>query len=153
MSEQDLKERLARSDRLISGEEKPTLKPSGEEGHLLIKALLGLGDLISNVNVPNLGQVPDLPADAIVETNAFFSRNRIDPLFAGETPRSILPLITRHVLNQENTLTAALNCDRNLGFTTFMNDPQLAAISPEEGEKLFFDMLENQRAYLPAAWF
>ena len=151
--EQDLKERLARSDRLISGEEKPTLKPSGEEGHLLIKALLGLGDLISNVNVPNLGQVPDLPADAIVETNAFFSRNRIDPLFAGETPRSILPLITRHVLNQENTLTAALNCDRNLGFTTFMNDPQLAAISPEEGEKLFFDMLENQRAYLPAAWF
>ena len=151
--EQDLKERLARSDRLISGEEKPTLKPSGEEGHLLIKALLGLGDLVSNVNVPNLGQVPDLPADAIVETNAFFSRNRIDPLFAGETPRSILPLITRHVLNQENTLTAALNCDRNLGFTTFMNDPQLAAISPEEGEKLFFDMLENQRAYLPAAWF
>ena len=88
-----------------------------------------------------------------METNAFFSRNRIDPLFAGETPRSILPLITRHVLNQENTLTAALNCDRNLGFTTFMNDPQLAAISPEEGEKLFFDMLENQRAYLPAAWF
>ena len=142
--EQDLKERLARSDRLISGD---------EEGHLLIKALLGLGDLISNINVPNLGQVPDLPADAIVETNAFFSRNRIDPLFAGETPRSILPLITRHVLNQENTLTAALNCDRNLGFTTFMNVPQLAAISPEEGEKLFFDMLENQRAYLPAAWF
>ena len=151
--EQDLKERLARSDRLISGEEKPTLKPSGEEGHLLIKALLGLGDLVSNVNVPNRGQVPDLPADAIVETNAFFSRNQIDPLFAGETPRSILPLIARHVLNQENTLTAALNCDRKLGFTTFMNDPQLAAIPPEDGEKLFCDMLESQRAYLPAAWF
>ena len=151
--EQDLKERLARSDRLISGEEKPALKPSGEEGHLLIKALLGLGDLVSNVNMPNRGQVPDLPFGAVVETNAFFSRDRIDPLFAGETPRSILPLITRHVLNQENTLTAALTCDRKLGFTTFMNDPQLAAVSPAEGKKLFDDMLENQRPYLPGAWF
>jgi alpha-galactosidase len=129
------------------------LKPSGEEGHLLIKALLGLGDLISNVNVPNRGQIPDLPADAVVETNAFFSRNRIDPLFTGETPRSILPLITRHVLNQENTLASALNYDRQLGFTTFMNDPQLSFVPPEAGKKLFSDMLENQRNWLPEGWF
>ena len=59
--EQDLKERLARSDRLISGEEKPTLKPSGEEGHLLIKALLGLGDLVSNVKCPTGARFPTCP--------------------------------------------------------------------------------------------
>ena len=151
--EKDLKERLARSDRLISGEEEPSLKTSGEEGHLLIKALLGLGDLISNVNIPNRGQIPDLPLDAVVETNASFTLNRIDPLFAGETPRSILPIISRHVLNQENTLVAALNCDRKLGLTTFMNDPQLSCVSPEEGGKLFCDMLENQRDWLPEGWF
>ena len=151
--EQDLAERLARSDRLISGEEKPNLTPSGEEGHLLIKALLGLGDMISNVNIPNRGQIPDLPAGAVVETNACFSRDRIDPLFAGETPRSILPLIARHVLNQENALSAALNCDRKLGFTTFMNDPQLSSVSPEAGEKLFSEMLGNQRSWLSEKWF
>lgn len=151
--EQDLKERLARSDRLISGDEEPDLKPSGEEGHLLIKALLGLGDMISNVNVPNRGQIPDLPLGAVVETNASFGMNRIDPLFAGATPRSILPLLARHVLNQENALAAALNCDRKLGFTTFMNDPQLSSVSPDEGEKLFCDMLENQRGWLPDGWF
>ena len=150
---QDLENRLARSDRLIRGEEEPALKTSGEEGHLLLKALLGLGDMVSNVNVPNRGQIPDLPLGAVVETNALFGRNRIEPLFAGPMPASIRPLITRHVLNQENTLTAALNCDRKLGFTTFMNDPQLAAVSPAEGEKLFNDMLENQRDYLPKAWF
>ena len=150
---QDLAERLARSDRLISGEEKPNLTPSGEEGHLLIKALLGLGDMISNVNIPNRGQIPDLPAGAVVETNACFSRDRIDPLFAGETPRSILPLIARHVLNQENALSVALNCDRKLGFTTFMNDPQLSSVSPEAGEKLFSEMLGNQRSWLSEKWF
>jgi alpha-galactosidase len=65
----------------------------------------------------------------------------------------VLPLVARHVLNQENTLSAAIHCDRKLGFTTFMNDPQLSFTSPSEGEKLFADMLENQRAYLPAGWF
>ena len=148
----DLKDRLARSDRLISGEEAVSLKPSGEEGHLLLKAILGLGDLVSNVNVPNRGQIPDLPLGAVVETNALFSRNRIEPVFAGPTPAGVLPLVTRHVLNQENSLAAALRCDRKLGFTTFMNDPQLAAVSPAEGEKLFDEMLKNQRAYLPAGW-
>lgn len=151
--EQDLKERLARSDRLISGAEEPDLNPSGEEGHLLIKALLGLGDMISNVNIPNRGQIPDLPLNAVVETNASFCMNRIDPLFAGATPRSILPLLSRHVFNQENTLYAALNCDRQLGFTTFMHDPQLSSVTPEEGEKLFCDMLESQRSWLPVGWF
>ena len=34
-----------------------------------------------------------------------------------------------------------------------LNDPQLAAVSPAEGEKLFNDMLENQKEYLPKAWF
>ncbi|MBR0268179.1 MAG: alpha-glucosidase/alpha-galactosidase [Clostridia bacterium] len=150
---EDLERRLARSDRLVRGEEEPSLVPSGEEGHLLLKALLGLGDLVSNVNVPNRGQVPDLPAGAVVETNAFFSRNRIEPLFAGPTPAGVLPLVARHVLNQENTLRSALRCDRKLGFTTFMNDPQLSAVPPAEGEKLFDDMMENQRAYLPAGWF
>ena len=150
---EDLERRLARSDRLVRGEEEPSLTPSGEEGHLLLKALLGLGDLISNVNLPNRGQIPDLPAGAVVETNAFFSRNRIEPIFAGPTPAGILPLVTRHVLNQENALRSALHCDRKLGFTTFMNDPQLSAVPPREGEKLFTDMMENQRAYLPAGWF
>ena len=97
--------------------------------------------------------MPDLPAGAVVETNAFFSRNRIEPLFAGPTPAGVLPLVARHILNQENTLRSALRCDRKLGFTTFMNDPQLSAVPPAEGEKLFDDMMENQRAYLPAGWF
>ena len=150
---EDLRRRLQRSDDLISGKEELVLKASGEEGHLLIKAILGLGDLVSNVNVPNRGQIPNLPIGAVVETNALFGRDRIEPIYAGPVPGSILPLITRHVLNQENTLRAAMNCDRQLGLATFMNDPQMGAVSLGEGEKLFNDMLENQRKYLPVRWF
>ncbi|MBR0387617.1 MAG: alpha-glucosidase/alpha-galactosidase [Clostridia bacterium] len=149
----DLQNRLRRSDDLISGKEPIVLKPSGEEGHLLLKAILGLGDLVSNVNIPNRGQIPNLPLGAVVETNAFFGRDRIEPVYAGPVPAPILPLIARHVYNQENTLTTALSCDRKLGFTTFMNDPQLSSVMPVDGRKLFDDMLEAQRPWLPKKWF
>ncbi len=151
--EEDLARRLRRSDDLISGKEELKLKSSGEEGHLLIKAVLGLGDLVSNVNIPNQGQIPNLPLGAIVETNALFGLDRISPVHAGPVPKNILPLIERHVLNQENTLHAALTCDRKLGFSTFMNDPQMGCVSPADGQKLFDDMLENQKKYLPDGWF
>ena len=118
-----------------------------------MKALLGLGDLISNVNIPNRGQISNLPLGAVVETNALFGLNRIEPVLAGPVPAAILPLLTHHICNQENTLTAALQYDRKLGFETFMNDPQMAAVKPAAGQALFNDMLENQRAYLPREWF
>ncbi len=149
----DLHARLKRSDDLISGKETLQLKRSGEEGHHLLKAILGLGDLVSNVNIPNRGQIPGLPMGAVVETNALFGRDRIEPVFAGPMPAGVLPLVARHIYNQENTLTAALHCDRKLGFTTFMNDPQLANVTVADGQKLFDDMLEAQRTYLPQNWF
>lgn len=149
----DLHDRLRRSDDLISGREEPRPKPSGEEGHLLLKALLGLGNMISNVNLPNRGQIPNLPIGAVVETNALFGRDRIEPIHAGPVPAGIRPLLERHILNQENTLTAALQRDRKLGFATFMNDPQMCAVKTADGQRLFSDMLENQRKYLPPEWF
>ena len=150
---EDLGRRMQRSDDLISGKEEIVLTGSGEEGHLLLKALLGKGDLVSNVNIPNRGQVPGLPLGAVVETNALFGFDRIEPVYAGNMPYGVFPLVARHVYNQENTLRAALACDRKLGFAVFMNDPQMAGVTLEDGKKLFDDMLENQRAYLPEKWF
>ncbi len=48
---EDLKRRLARSERLLKGEEEIALVSTGEEGILLIKALLGLTRVVSNVNI------------------------------------------------------------------------------------------------------
>ena len=91
---------LARSARLVSGEENVELKPTGEEGIMLIKALLGLGRVVSNVNIPNTaGQIPNLPKSAVVETNALFERDHIYPVAAGELPEGILKLIQPHVIN------------------------------------------------------
>ena len=37
------------------------LEKSGEEGVGMLKALLGLGDLVTNVNFENTGQIANLP--------------------------------------------------------------------------------------------
>lgn len=144
---QDLDNRLKRSEALRTGKEEISLKTSGEEGHLLMKALLGLGNTVSNVNVPNRGQIENLPLGAVVETNALFGRDYIAPVHAGAIPGNVLALITPHVNNQENTLKAVLNRDLGLAFTTFMSDPQMA-LSLEDGKKLFDEMFQNTAKYL-----
>jgi alpha-galactosidase len=147
--EADLKKRLARSAALASGEEEIEMKPSGEEGHLLIKALLGLGDLVSNVNLPNRGQIENLPLGAVVETNALFRRGGVYPVCAGALPGGILPLVSRHVHNQGNILRAALTRDYPLALAAFLNDPLMAAVAPADAEALLRTMLRNTQAYLP----
>ncbi len=150
----DLSFRLEKSKRLLEGEEAIELKPTGEEGVLLIKSLCGLGQVISNVNIPNTQlQIPNLPADAIVETNAVFSRDSIQPIIAGEIPENIKELIMPHINNHERTLKAALTCDKTLVYEAFLNDPLVKGRSSEEAIKVLVDdMIDNTMQYLPKGW-
>ncbi len=151
---EDLKQRLARSKRLSSFEEEIKLEPTGEEGIQLIKALCGLTRMVSNVNIPNTClQSPSLPPEAVVETNAVFSRDSIKPLAAGTIPDNVLALITPHTENHERILKAALTCDRNLVYEAFMHDPLVKGRASEtEIRQLVDDMIENTIKYLPDGW-
>lgn len=151
---EDLQKRLARSQRLASGEEQMEIKPSGEEGILLIKALCGLERVVSNVNVPNTGrQIENLPGSTIVETNALFCRDSIQPILAGAAPEQLLALLKPHVENQELILKAARNCDFETALKAFLNDPLVAGrISGEEARALLKDMIANTAKYLPQGW-
>ncbi|WP_349671326.1 alpha-glucosidase/alpha-galactosidase [Lacrimispora sp.] len=150
----DLKERLEKSRRLADGEQEIELKPSGEEGILLIKSLCGLDRTISNVNIPNsFLQIANLPKDAVVETNAVFGRDSIKPVIAGSIPEEVLELINPHVVNHERILKAALTCDRTLVYEAFLSDPLVKGrASDEEVKKLADDMITNTLAYLPEGW-
>ena len=86
------------------------------------KALLGLGDLTTNVNKKNIGQVSNLPPDVVVETNARFSRERVDPIAAGALPPGVETLVSTHAKNQEMIIEAALARDEELAFQAIFND-------------------------------
>lgn len=151
---EDLQNRLEKSERLAAFEEEVELKATGEEGILLIKALCGLESIVSNVNIPNYGkQIKNLPANAIVETNALFERDAIRPVYAGEAPDNLVELIMPHIENHETVYKAAITCDKSLVIKAFENDPLIAGrLTKEETEKLVTDMIENTKACLPKEW-
>lgn len=141
---EDLKKRLERSRRLVSGEEQIELKPTGEEGILLIKALCGLDRVVSNVNIPNTGrQITNLPESAIVETNAVFERDAIRPVQAGEIPENVLELVIPHVENHERIIKAALSANKELVAEAFAQDPLVKGRASEaEIRRLVEDMMK-----------
>ena len=131
-----------------SGEKQIPIEPSGEEGVAQIKALLGLGDLVTNVNLPNVGQM-EAPAGTIVETNAYFTKNSVRPVFAGGLPDGVKIMMDRHLETQQMILKASFNRDLALAFEAFCNDPMLGLLDREQAKELFDSMVENTKAYLP----
>lgn len=143
----DLKKRLERSAKLVSGEEEVKINNTGEEGVNQIRALLGLIDLVTNVNIPNRGQIPNLPIGAVVETNAVFRANSLKPVFAGNIPTEIYPLISRVCAEQEAVSQAIADRDIEKIFAEFANDA-LVTCSLADARKLFDEMVDNTKAYL-----
>ncbi len=143
----DLKDRLAKSERLRSGEEKVVLNNTGEDGVLQMRALLGLADYTTNVNLPNVGQIPNLPLGAIVETNAVFRDDSIIPVFAGPVPEGVYSLVARVTDAQMLVAEAGRTRNLELAFKAFVNDP-LVNLDLPTARKLFDEMVENTKEYL-----
>ena len=124
------------------------LRKTGEETVRQIKALLGLGDFVTNVNIPNVGQVENNPCEVIVETNAFFSGDSVKPVHAGKIPAALNALIMRIIEEQETVVDAALSGDYEKAFVAFLNNPNMC-LPEDKARELFDRMLENTKAYLP----
>ena len=144
----DLKKRLEKSQRLLSGEEAFKLHNSGEEGVNQIRAILGLDKLITNVNLPNRGQIENLPLGSIVETNAVFSADSVIPVLAGALPESICEKIA--IVNRENdrVTEAAFSEDLKLCYEVFCEGHLVKALDAAQKKALFEQMYEGTKKYL-----
>ncbi|MBR5506950.1 MAG: alpha-glucosidase/alpha-galactosidase [Clostridia bacterium] len=144
---EDLKERMETSRQYLTGEKKLEITPSGEEGVQQMRAILGLGDIVTNVNLPNVGQIPNLPLGAVVETNAVFTSGSVTPVLAGEVPKSIYSLVARVCAEQEAVSEAISERDLEKIFMCFAGDP-LVTISIDKARELFAKMINNTSEYL-----
>lgn len=133
-----------KGNHLATGKNIPDIVPSGEEGVALIKALLGSGSLMTNINIPNYGQIQGLPRGAVVETNAVVSYNSVRPLYAGELPLDIKNLTIGHILNYEAILQAALQKNKKLALRAFINDSLLTS-HLDQSIDLFEQMFRNTK--------
>jgi len=147
------RERLA-SDRervrcMIRGDEPIPTGRSREEISDIMAAMWTGEDSVNIVNLPNAGQVRDLPLGAVVETYGALNGTGASGIVFGELPPPIAALVHPHVFNQEAIVQAGLTGDTDLAFRAFLNDPLVG--SGSGASKMFEEMFEAQREYL--RWF
>lgn len=146
--EENQARQIAESIAMAEGELEVPLAPSGEELVQLLRAILGLETVVSNVNMPNLGQMPGLPMGAIVETNCVFTNGYVKPVTAKALPAGVLALVRRASDNVDAVCEGIRERDLDKIFAAFMNQALCSTLSWEEGEALFKEMCENTREYL-----
>ena len=145
-----LLERIEETMKLYNGEKQPELIQTGEKGVLMIKALLVDGEFNSNVNTINKGQHKGLPIGSVVETNALFSLNGVQPVEAGRLPRDVEALVLRQIYNQEALVEACLSSDKDGVLKVFTNDP-LVHLAKQDVVELFDSMFENNIEFFGGA--
>ena len=117
------------------------LKPSGEEGVLMIEALSGAADkpCRTQVNMPNTGQNNFAPLGSIVESYGLVSENKIETVSCGILPAAVQSLVSRNLTVQGLVLEGVMENDKDKIFSGFMIDP-LVANSPRDCEALFEEL-------------
>ena len=126
----------------------PAPQPTGEELVRLIRGILGLETVISNVNLPNRGQMPGIAQGSIVETNCVFTNGFVDPIVSKPLPTGALTLV-RHNSDNIDLLDAAIaRRSRKMLLEAFQNQLLCARLNNGEAEELFDLMCKNTKEYL-----
>lgn len=133
---------------IISGKEELRITKSSEEAVAMMKAVLGLGDLRTNVNFPNQGQMSDFPRGTIVETNCLFSKDRLTPVKAKSLGTSVNNLCLRNALNIDSLYEGIKKRNFQEIYAAFINQPLCSVLSDKEGKTLFTRMVMNTRKYV-----
>lgn len=123
-------------------------KHSHEHAADIIEALLGkTGPFLTPVNTANLGQIDNLPRDAVVETLAHVDALGVHPVPVGALPEILTWAVMRHVPVQEMIAQAGLAGDRELATLALSCDPMIP--SPDIAAKIANDIFTEQRPLLP----
>ncbi len=136
------------------------------EGRLTIEGLLetdseGALEMIENMaaatthyhlaaNLPNAGQISNLPLGATVETPVVVDGAGVHPLHMGALPEPIAELCRREISVARLCVEAAVEGDRQKALQCLLLDPVITDI--EVARRILDDYLESYREYLPQFW-
>ena len=100
-------------------------------------------------NLPNTGQVENLPLGVVVETLGLVDALGFAPVCAGALPPVIQGLVAPHCQTQEMTLEAALHGDRELAMESLMLDPLCGHLPPSQIRQMGEELMAATKAWLP----
>lgn len=102
---------------------------------------------IQYVDCLNNGAISNLPNDTVIETAALITKDGPKPLAIGELPVAINGTIQNIKTFERMVCEAAVTGDRDLAIAALTLNPLVP--SDELANKVFHDLLEAHKAYLP----
>lgn len=100
-----------------------------------------------SINVPNQGQAPYLPKDAIVECNAAAVGGGFAPVMADDLPPALIAKLQSKISAIEITVDAALKGSRDLMLEALLADGAIG--DPDVARSLRDDLIDAHRQHLP----
>ena len=142
--------RKAREHALKMATGKEKIFPRSRETAIdMIKAFVTNKPFVDVVNLPNIGQIDNLPRGAVVETLGLVDSSGFAPISIGPMPEILRGLTDVHCRVQKMTLEAALTGNRKLAIEALMLDPLCAKLAPSDIRKMGLELMAATRAYLP----
>ncbi len=102
---------------------------------------------VFSVNLPNIGQAPYLPKDAVLECNASAVAGGFAALMADELPAALIAKLTSKIEAIEITVDAAVKGSRALMVEALLADGTVG--QPDVAVRLADELIAEHRAYLP----
>jgi len=134
--------------RLASGKETPPAR-SREAAVDIILAVWRHRPFFDVMNLPNTGQVENLPRGAVVETLGLADGLGFRALTAGPLPAAVERLVAPHCRVQQMTVEAAMEGNREQALEALAMDPQCTHLSSRQVRKMGGELMAATRAYLP----
>ena len=135
-------------EKLRAVTEVPTM-PSGEMVAPMIDAFLRNKPHAFPLNLPNTGQAPDLPDDAVVETMCIADGDGLRGRDQARAPYALAEWLRRIVSSQEATVEAAITGDRQKVVEAMLLDPLAGRIDFDHLQQMTDEMLAATKQWLP----
>jgi alpha-galactosidase len=101
-------------------------------------------------NLPNVGQISNLPMNTIVETPVMVDGAGIHPVHVGGLPPAIAELCRRELFVSQLGVDAAVEGSREKALQCLLLDPVITDI--EQAQSVLSEYLTSYREYLPQFW-
>lgn len=128
------------------------LKEADSEGALeVVEALSGAENQYHlAVNRPNIGQIANLPMNAIVETPAVLTGMGVQPVTMGNLPEGIAELMRRELAVVKLCIDSVVEGDRQKALQCLLLDPVITDL--DVAKDILDDYLTTYKEYLPTFW-
>lgn len=138
---------MANNEATIEG-----LSNTDSEGALeMIENIAGAGNHYHlAANLPNVGQIANLPMGATVETPVHVNGAGIHPVHVGALPEPIAELCRREITVAQLCVDAAVEGSREKALQCLLLDPVITDI--DTARKILDDYLTSYKEYLPQFW-